>query len=147
VKCPRRTCQGQVREVTDRIGRLHIVCDACERREAGVCAKCPRKVAGTIGQAKYCAECKKAIHRQRVRACESRLREFDPQRYAARLEQERLRAWRKRGALTPEERKARLQAAGRKAAATRSARLTPERKREIAQQAGKARWAKHRAAQ
>ena len=142
MKCPRRTCQGQVREVTDRIGRLHVVCDACERRKAGICAKCPRKVYGTIGYAKYCAECKKINHRHKVRACQARVREFDPQKYEARLEKERLRAWRKRGALTPEERTARMQAGARKAAATRNARLSPERKREIAQKAGRARWRK-----
>lgn len=142
MKCPRRTCQGQVRDVTDRIGRLYAVCDACERRKAGVCAKCPRKVYGTVGYAKYCTDCKRAVHRHRVASYEARLREFEPQRHEARLERERLRSWRNRGALTPEERTARMQAGGRKAAATRNARLSPERKREIAQKAGRARWGK-----
>lgn len=140
MKCPRRTCHGQVREVTDRLGRLFLVCDACARRNAGVCARCPRKVAGTIGQAKYCADCKRAVHSQRVAAYEQRLREFDPQRHEARLLKERLRAWRNRGALTPEERTARRQAGGQKGAASRAANLSPERRREIAQKAGRARW-------
>lgn len=140
MKCPRRTCQGQVREVTDRLGRLFVVCDACARRKAGVCARCPRKVAGTIGYAKYCADCKAVVHRQRVAAYEERLREFDPQRHAARLTKERLRAWRKRGALTLEERTARRKAGGQKGAATRAATMSPERRREIARKAGLARW-------
>lgn len=140
MKCQRRTCQGQVREVTDHLGRLFFVCDACARRNAGVCARCPRKVAGTIRQAKYCAECKAIAHRERVAAYEQRLREFDPQRHEARLTRERLRAWRNRGALTPEERTARQQAGGQKGAATRAAKLSPERRREIARKAGLARW-------
>lgn len=142
MKCPRRTCQGQVREVTDRLGRLYFVCDACTRRNAGICARCPRKVVGLIGKAKYCGDCKRIVHRERVAAYETRLREFDPQRHLARLERERLRSWRNRGALTEEERFARLSDGGKRGAATRAARLSPERLSEIAKKAGKARWSK-----
>lgn len=53
-------CGGQLRaDVDRRFGRTVLVCDWCERRKAGLCRDCPRPVAGTIGRALRCAECRR----------------------------------------------------------------------------------------
>lgn len=45
--------------------RSRYVCPSCERRRAGVCARCPRPVAGRVGFALYCddAECKRLVRK------------------------------------------------------------------------------------
>lgn len=52
-------CNDLVREVVDRFGKVHLRCEACDRRQEGICRTCPRNVAGRVGWAYYCAECKK----------------------------------------------------------------------------------------
>lgn len=52
-------CNAPLREVVDRLGRVGVVCDACERRVRGLCRTCPKPVAGKVGWAYYCAGCKK----------------------------------------------------------------------------------------
>ena len=54
-------CGGTVREVVDRLGRVEPVCDRCERRMAGVCRDCPRKVSGRVGHAVYCTPCRTRV--------------------------------------------------------------------------------------
>ena len=142
MRCAVRKCRAQLRERTDRLGRILWTCDGCERRKAGICQRCPNRVTGRLGYAKWCATCKPIVHREQVRAFTKRRKEYDPQAHAARLEHLRLLAWRKRGALTPEERLARLQAAGRKAGHIRAANLSPARRSEIAKLGGTTRWAR-----
>lgn len=52
------TCGAVLRDVIDRLGRHHVVCDACTRREAGICRDCPRPVSGAVGRALRCAACR-----------------------------------------------------------------------------------------
>lgn len=56
---PHGVCLGRIVEQIDRIGRLVFYCERCERRKAGVCQSCTRKVYGKVGWAKYCADCKR----------------------------------------------------------------------------------------
>jgi hypothetical protein len=147
MRCPLAHCRAMLRDVTDRLGRVRFVCDACERRKAGLCQRCPARVTGTIGKAKWCDACRLLMKRRATNNWSARQRTFEPDAFAARRETLRLQAWRKRGSLTPEERRARSQASGRKAGKTRAERLSPERRSEIARIAVAARNAKRRAAQ
>lgn len=108
--CPHRHGPGRCGAVIEtRIinGQTEIHCPACERRLAGLCRVCPRPVAGQIGKATRCADCrdrKKAEDiaryaarnadaiRRRAKAAERR-RKKDPERRTQILA--RKRAWRK----------------------------------------------------
>jgi hypothetical protein len=61
--CQRRSgrvpCGGELRDEIDRLGRLVRHCDRCARRKAGVCRCCPQPVDGKVGQALFCARCRR----------------------------------------------------------------------------------------
>lgn len=65
VKHGGRPCGTFLRDVVDRFGRVHPVCDRCERKRSGVCGRCPRPVAGTRGKALYCLACKRRVGLER----------------------------------------------------------------------------------
>lgn len=102
----RYVCGAALRAVvTDRmLGRVEMVCDACRRREHGICQDCPCPVYGTIGRALRCAEHARAAARDSSRASAERhivKRRASARRYyrkdKARRERrnEYKRAWRK----------------------------------------------------
>lgn len=130
--------------VTDLIGRVLYVCHPCARRKAGICALCPRWVAGARWKAKYCEDCRKAVHRKACRKWAQNQQVHRPRHWEERLTRERLRLRRKRGYLEPEVRTEVLREAGRKAGKARAANLTPERRREIARKASQTRWDRQR---
>jgi len=63
-RCPWRLSGGHIcggaLHTQQRGGKLVTVCDWCERRLAGVCRVCPRKVDGVKGRSLHCAEHRKA---------------------------------------------------------------------------------------
>ncbi|MBA3852912.1 MAG: hypothetical protein C0503_00775 [Gemmatimonas sp.] len=98
-------------------------CPRCERREAGVCATCPRRVRGMVGRAEFCESC--YVRRQQQLG---RLRK-----------KEWRREYRERVPAIP------LAEAGRRAGRSRARNLSPERRQEIARMGGQAKWARVRA--
>ena len=56
---PTAVCMGPLTEEVDRLGRVSVRCHRCERRRAGICQLCPRRVYGKIGWTLYCAPCKR----------------------------------------------------------------------------------------
>lgn len=131
MRCEFRICRDELELVTDRIGRVRMVCRGCERRRAGICALCPRRVAGTVGKAKYCVEHKVIAHRRDHHAWKHRY--LEKARESARMRR-RINPHRP---MTPSE-------AGRRGGLVggpaRSASLTAARRKEIAQLAARARW-------
>lgn len=123
----------------DRLGRLQWECPRCARRKAGLCADCPRTVAGTVGKAERCARCR----RLQLRADQTRYRQQNPE-HVRRQQRENLRKYRviARGGRRPMTR----QECGHLAGLARARNLSPARRSEIARRAGQARWAKARAA-
>lgn len=144
MRCERQQCRAELELITDRLGRMQYVCRACERRRAGICARCPRPVDGERWKAKYCATCRHEVHRAACRKWQKNLQVLRPSRWEDRLTRERMRQRRKRGYLEPEVRTEVLREAGRKAGKARAAALTPERRREIARKAGQTRWDRQR---
>lgn len=59
VKHGGQPCGYRLRDVVDRFGRVHAVCERCERKHRGICGLCPRPVEGTKGKAMYCKDCKR----------------------------------------------------------------------------------------
>lgn len=90
VKHGGKPCGTRLREVVDRIGRVSVVCDRCERKRSGVCARCPLPVYGTKGKALYCAVCVRKVGLERDKQWARRY----PERKAASV-----RAWRTRNAV------------------------------------------------
>lgn len=133
-------CRGLLTPRTDAIGRVHFDCPACTRRRAGICADCPRPVAGTVGKAERCASCKRAALRQADRTW--RLRDPDHTRALHREVSARIRHRQRQGAppMTRQE-------SGHIAGLARAAKLSPTRRSAIARHAVETRWARHRAAQ
>ena len=132
------TCGGALTFRTDRLGRVVEHCPRCARRTAGICADCPRPVAGARGKALRCASCKKrALARNTKRWKE---RDYEHWREVARAIGRRFRDRRRGGPPTPKEE--RYRALGLK----RAAALTPERRSEIARKAIKTRWDRAKAA-
>lgn len=78
VKHGGRPCGTRLRDVIDRFGRVHPVCDRCERKRHGVCGRCPRPVEGTKGKAMYCADCKRRVGLER----DKRWAQLHPERKA-----------------------------------------------------------------
>lgn len=69
-------CGGRLTFEPDRLGRTVTTCEKCERRKAGVCQGCPRKVDGVAGRALYCAKCRPVFHSKRVAAAQLLHREY-----------------------------------------------------------------------
>lgn len=113
---------------TDRIGRVRFTCPACARRKAGICADCPRPVAGQIGKALRCVRCQKAAESERTKRW--RARDLEGVRARAREIQARLRTKKRGGPPMPREEQY------RRLGELRAAALTPERRREIARLGG-----------
>ncbi len=144
MRCERQQCRAELELVIDRIGRTLYLCRSCERRRAGICARCPLPVDGERWKAKYCKTCRREVHRAACRKWQDNVKALRPSRYELRLTRERMRQRRKRGYLEPEVRTEVLREAGRKAGKARAAALTPERRREIARKAGQTRWDRQR---
>lgn len=70
LRCQRRfpgmkrqhACGGELRDVVDRLGRLHWVCDLCQRYEARICRDCPRRMASAWTL--RCVACRKQWARE-----------------------------------------------------------------------------------
>lgn len=132
------TCGGTLTFSTDRIGRVRERCARCDRRKAGLCADCPRRVVGTVGKALRCAGCKKRALARNTR----RWKERDCEHWCEvkRAVDRRLRDRRRGGPPMPKEEQYRNLGLARAAA------LTPERRSEIARKATKTRWERAKAA-
>jgi len=70
--CPRRfgrhgICGASLETVVLPGGHTRIVCRSCERFERGLCAECPRPVAGRVRWARRCAACRLRTHRTHLR--------------------------------------------------------------------------------
>lgn len=146
-------CGALLVERLDRtLGRVALDCPACARRVRGLCRDCPRPVAGVIGRAVRCADCKAA----KIREDKRRWRTRDPAK--ARAVQRRW--WRTHRAerlpLAREDSRRRRDAkrggppmpvaeAARQRGYARAAKLSPARRSEIARLAVTARWARVRA--
>ena len=87
VKHGGQPCGTVLRDVVDRFGRVHAVCERCERQRQGICGRCPRPVAGTKGKAMYCQPCKRIVQLER----DKRWAQRNPERKAATV-----RAWREK---------------------------------------------------
>ncbi|MDB4893447.1 MAG: hypothetical protein JWL61_5302 [Gemmatimonadetes bacterium] len=61
--CQLRGCRCVLRIEVVRGGATVTICDWCERKRAGLCRDCPRRVYGTVGKAMRCEACA----RRRVR--------------------------------------------------------------------------------
>lgn len=63
-RCPkrrgRRACGYPLRTVVDVLGRIHAICDRCERHKRRICADCPKP---TVGRSLRCEEHKNAAVR------------------------------------------------------------------------------------
>ena len=143
MRCTFVKCRAVLTEVMDRLGRLSWRCPSCERRRAGLCRHCPRRVDGRVGTAFYCAGCRRLATRRSV----MRWQRCNPTHVAKKA---RERRWKKKGMRPPKEpmtyaERGRL--GGKLGQAARQAKLGPERVAEIARLAREARWAKHRARQ
>lgn len=172
MRCPLTHCRAQMVERVDRLGRLSWDCPGCVRRKAGLCQRCPRPVAGTIGRARFCLECR-AVRRkltteqwrkynaERVLKSQRKYQRRNRRKHRAACKRwrennreynaERMRAyrWKKKGYAAPPKEKMsyaeRGRIGGKLGAAARVKALGPDRVREIASKAGQARWDKHRA--
>lgn len=126
MRCPFRTCKAPLRESVDWLGRIRWTCEGCDRRKAGLCARCPHPVEGTIGKAKYCRECRLEMGRVANRRWLEYNREVRNSRAKVRKRKNPNRP------MTP-------QAAGRLGGLIggklRAEKLTPERRREISRHA------------
>lgn len=58
----RHVCRAELVMVSGRFGTVHWRCPACERREAGICRTCPRRVSGVVGRSLYCGPCRAKAH-------------------------------------------------------------------------------------
>jgi len=81
VKCARlygrSKCGTRLEVRVDRsIGRTYTVCPRCERRDRGICGKCPRKISGCPRRAVYCDGCRHPTRRAQSRNAQLR----DPER-------------------------------------------------------------------
>lgn len=135
MRCPFRICRAELELVTDALGRVTERCPGCTRRRAGLCACCPRRVAGTLGKAKYCAACKVLTGRRLHREWKHRYYEEVVERAKAR------RRLDPRHPLSSEESGRR---GGLLGGPARSAALSPARRKEIARLAARARWGRAR---
>lgn len=118
-----KRCGAVLREIQDRtLGRITFVCEACERREAGRCAMCPRPVRGKRRRAEFCEGCYAKRQRELNRRWKKSWR----------------REYRERVPAIP------LAVAGHRAGLSRARNLSPERRSEIARLGGQARWARVR---
>lgn len=132
-----KVCKFPLRDVTDALGRVRWVCDACERRKAGICRDCPRPVSGTVGKSHRCDRCRrKAVTRDQRNYA---IRDIERKRKSSREANARIKDRLRNGA-PPMTRAQAL----RLARLARSAALTPERRREIALNAVTTRWARYR---
>lgn len=52
------TCGAVLVDLINRLGQHIVFCEACARREAGICRDCPRPVHGAVGRALRCAVCR-----------------------------------------------------------------------------------------
>jgi hypothetical protein len=70
--CPRRQgpgiCGGKIRTEIGQLGQTILVCEACERRKAGICRDCPAPVYGKRGRATRCAKHAEVARVEAVRA-------------------------------------------------------------------------------
>lgn len=57
-------CGGVLEDRVDRLGRATIVCPRCERRRAGICRDCPRRVRGVPGRATRCPSCSRRYQQE-----------------------------------------------------------------------------------
>ncbi len=78
--CPRKfgrwgVCGAKLETITDGNGHVRVVCPACDRMTAGICADCPSPVVGTVGRARRCAPCRKLATAQACRECDARHRD------------------------------------------------------------------------
>lgn len=136
VKIARNTlCGGTIELGTDSIGRLVESCPGCDRRRAGICRLCPRRVVGTVGKALYCSECRDA--QVKVRCARWYHRNLEHARAVRRASAARQLARKNAG---KPKRTPREIAVARGYA--RAAALTPERRSEIARKATLTRWAR-----
>jgi hypothetical protein len=127
-RCPYRiaqhVCRAPMVERRDPLtGRLGWHCEACARRRRGVCRCCPRRVAGIVGRALYCASCRQASKR----ATTYRWYQANPE--AARSIARRSARKRYRGRIAPDPAVSARQRAAR-------LRLAPERRQELARLGG-----------
>lgn len=141
LRCALVKCRAQLVEEVDRLGRLQWRCPQCERRKAGICQLCQRKVDGKVGVAYYCGPCKVIKRRSYVMKWQrNNLKKV--------AEGQRRRRWQEKYGRKPPKTPMTLQEAGRLGgklgSQARIASLGPERVREIALKANAARWAKHR---
>lgn len=65
--CPLKHCRGALDIEVVRGGHVVTVCQRCERRKAGLCRDCPKKVYGTVGKAMRCEWCAKQTKREHAR--------------------------------------------------------------------------------
>lgn len=130
---PHARCGGALEFGTDRLGRTLIRCARCERRKAGICMLCPRRVVGCVGKALYCDPCRAA--QAKVRCARWYHRNLEHARAVRRASAARQLARKNAGKppRSPEE-------IARARGLARAAALTPERRREIARNAVRARW-------
>lgn len=93
MKCGKRTgghvCPTQMTARIGKFGKVEWDCPSCDRREAGLCQRCPRPVAGTVGKALYCADCRKAKHN--ADSLTAYFREHDRNKKASRIRHRKLR--------------------------------------------------------
>lgn len=137
-----RVCGCVLRFVTDRIGRVHEVCDRCARRKAGICSDCPLPVDGTVGKAERCADCKREAARRADAAWY--LRDLG---HARALGRARMRRRLAKQGRTPMTRAEACRKAALASSRVRLERVPLERRREIARLGGLATQAKRRAQQ
>lgn len=89
MRAGRLTCGTAIVTSVDRLGRVTGHCPACVRKIRGVCRTCPKPVAGRVGYALYCADCKQEAVRREWRT-------YGKRNLAARTEYNRLYRRRKR---------------------------------------------------
>lgn len=104
--CPYRNCGCHLVFSLDGFGRVVTRCPWCERREAGICRGCPKKIAGKKFSAIWCEECRKQArkdaviryqtqNRERVRECQRatkrRWREKHPEESRRRVKEYQLK--------------------------------------------------------
>jgi len=77
--CPRRfgrfgLCGGVLETIVLSGGATVIRCARCERFERGICRDCPQRVAGKVGYARRCSDCRDTAVRASLRAYAQRNR-------------------------------------------------------------------------
>lgn len=131
--CKFTRCRTPLEARIDRLGRVEYRCPACSRRRAGLCQRCSRPVAGTIGRSLYCA-----AHRTAAQLA-STARWYDRDRDAINERKKLAKRRDPRRPMTPQE-SGRL--GGQASGPGRMRNLTAARRQEIARAANAARRAR-----